>query len=1108
MNNTIHVKGVSVPHKKVETSFKLLKYCIAMKLFLAILILSFNVSASVYSQKISLSYKDASLREVLQSIRKQSGYSFLFTSSVLNVAKPVTVNLDQVDIEKTLQIIFSDQPLNYRIDDKVIVIKSKTQKDSSILQRVKDFFLSITITGKITDEEGKPLPGASIKANGKATISNSNGEFSLSGVEENAIVEISYVGFKPNKIKASTDFLSIRMERNTSDLNEVIINKGYYSTTKATNTGNVSVVTAKELAKNPVGDPINALEGHVPGLSIVQQSGIPGSSSTVRIRGRNSIANGNNPLYIVDGVPFTSNSLSVQDLGGALSSGFSPFANIRVNDIESIEVLKDADATAIYGSRGANGVILITTKKGMAGKTRVDVNVYTGIEKSGSKLKVLNTEQYLDMRNQALKNDGLTAPGDGDYDLNGQWGDPHRNIDWQKIMLGGTGHVIDAQTTVSGGNENTQFLYGGGYRREGTIFPGDYRNSKASFHANINNVSENKRFRSNLSINYVNDNNSIPSTDFSSFILSAPNSPDLYNTDGTLNWANSTWINPFWYKTITTLSVTDNLNGALNLSYELVKGLSVSARMGYNDIKTTAPNTNPFLNYDPAVPADPSYRCVSSGNNRIKSWIIEPGINYSREIGKGKLDALVGASIQQNDYTGLYQYASGFTSTSAMSNIAAATSITNTVTDTRYRYNAIYARVGYNYQDKYILNLTGRRDASSRFGPGKQFANLGAIGAAWIVSHMDWFKNVLPNVSFAKLRASYGITGNDQLQDYAFLSTYSYNNLSYQGVNGINPTALSNPKFSWETVKKLEAGIDIGLLDQRLMLNASWYRNRTGNQLVGYALPTITGFSTVKANLPAVIQNQGTEFEVTGLAIKGQHLNWTISGNLSVPKNELISYPNLAGSGYSTTYAVGQPLSVVFLYHYTGIDPTTHVYTFEDTNKDSQITDPIDKKPVFVGQKFAGGINNSFSYKGMQLDFFFQFVKQNGFRLLSPDAPGILNPDAPNQVLATINGDHQQFTQSYGTAANAAYGLYKQSDGILVDASFIRLKNVSLSWTLPEKYQHALKLHNARIFMQGQNLFTITKFKGLDPEMTQSRGNYTLTSPLLRIITAGVQLSL
>lgn len=1088
-------------------AIKLLKYVVMTKLIILITAFAFHVSAATYAQQITLNYKDAPLRDVLQSVRKQSGYNFMFATDYLSKAKPVTINLKQASIEKTLQTIFETQPFEYTIKGKMITIKPAEKK---VIDKVMDFSSAITIRGKVVDENGNPLPGASVKAGAKVAITDSNGEFSLDDIDEGTVVEVSYIGYQSSSIKAGSGYLKIMLSVTTSDLNEIVINKGYYTTTKELNTGNVSMVLGKELARNPVADPLIALEGQVPGLSISQTSGIPGSLVKVQLRGQNSLRfDGNSPLYIVDGVPFPSASFTALTTLAGAAGDLSPFANLSLTDIDRIEVLKDADATAIYGSRGANGVILITTKKGKAGMTKVNIEVSSGIGKNSNTLDLMKTPQYLDMRRQALANDGITVPADNDNDLNGKWGDVNKYTDWQEVMIGGTANLTNALASVSGGNANTQFLFGGAYRKETTVFPGDYRDQKASTHLNINHLSENGKFNSNLSVSYLNDNNRIPSIDFTTRITLAPNAPLLYNPDGSLNWQNSTWSNPLWVTSQKATTSSDNFNTALSLGYTVVKGLSINLKSGYTDIKSNSSNINPFLNFNPAVIVNPNNRRNAFGSSKLKTWIAEPSINYNTMLGKGKIDALVGGTFQQTDQTSIYQLATGFSSPALINNIAAATTIIiGGYTDSRYRYNAIYARLGYNYDDQYLLNLTARRDASSRFGPGNQFGNFGAVGAAWIFTKQDAVARTLPLLSFGKLRASYGVTGNDQISDYKFLSTYSPVEYSYQGTAGLSPTSLTNTNYGWETVKKFEAGLDLGLLKDRISVDVSWYQNRTSNQLVGYALPDFTGFSSVVANLPAVIDNTGTEFNLTSNIIKGKNFSWTTRANLTVPNNKLVSYPNLENSSYSKVFVLGQPLSISFMYHYTGLDPVKNIYTFEDLNKDGQIIESTDRKPVFIGQNYFGGINNSLSYKGLQLDVFFQFVKQKGRSPLASLPPGVFGTQA-NQLRSVIenhNGSskYQAFTQSGDSEATNAYLLYVQSDATIVDASFIRLKNASLAWNLPEKEVRKLKIQNARIYVQGQNLLTFTNYKGLDPELAASS---SVTLPPLRLIIAGIQVT-
>ncbi|SDF75957.1 SusC/RagA family TonB-linked outer membrane protein [Chitinophaga filiformis] len=1110
MKLLIHVNGLPLPdpYGKRRKRQTLLKYVLVMKLFIAILIISLNVSASGYSQKVSLSVTNASLQEVMKQIRKQTGHYFMFTSDILRDAKPVSVRVENVELEEALEAVFKGQPFSYVVQDGAILVKSKAVH--SLSEKVVEAIESITIRGKVVDQDGRPLAGASVKAGEKVTITNDKGEFELADVDAGTTVQVSYVGYRALSVKAGSTFMTIGLESSTSDLNEVVINKGYYTTTKELNTGNVSIIQAKDLEKNPVSDPLIALEGQVPGLYISQSSGVAGAQVNVKLRGQNSLRlDANNPLYIVNGVPYPHISFTGETVLGGAAGDLSPFAYLSLNDIDRIEVLKDADATAIYGSRGANGVILITTKKGQQGRGKVTIDVNSGVGKVSNKIDLMKTPQYIAMRRQALLNDGISAPTETDYDLNGKWGDLNQYTDWQRVLIGNTANITTGRLNISGGNVGTQFIFGGTYRRESTVFPGEYRDQKASGYLNVNHESDNKKFHTNISISYLNDNNQLPAADFTNGINLSPNTPKLYNSDGSLNWQNSTWENPLWVTSRKSTTVADNLNSAAILGYEILDGLSINARLGYIDIKSNSSTITPFSNYNPDVVVRPSQRRNSFGGTRVKTWIIEPSLNYVRVFGKGKLEALIGGTLQQNDQNSLFQSASGFSSPALVNNILAATTIrTLAYTETRYRYNAVYARIGYDYQGQYLINLTGRRDASSRFGPGKQFADLGAIGVGWIFSKQRLFADRIPFISFGKVRASYGITGNDQISDYRFLSTYSSNGFAYQGTAAVIPTSLTNPDYSWETVKKLELGLESGFVNNRILLNISWYQNRTSNQLVEYGLPNVTGFNSVQANLPAVIQNRGTEFDLNTNNIQARDFSWTTSVNLSIPRNKLLSYPNLKNSSYSQSYVLGQPLSLSFMYHYTGVDPITNIYSFEDVDKDGQITYESDRSPVFIGQRYFGGVNNSFSYKRLQLEFFVQFVKQVGHALLTGSAPGILS-DQPNQLNSVLQNEkvsagYQKFTQSYDTDAALAYTLYTQSDATIVDASFIRLKNVSLSWNLPERYKNLLKMQSAKIYLQGQNLFTITSYKGLDPEVASSS---SFVLPPLRILIAGIQLT-
>ncbi|TAN02229.1 MAG: SusC/RagA family TonB-linked outer membrane protein [Chitinophagaceae bacterium] len=1087
----------------------------------AIVLLAFIAPVKAQSNKkdrvINVKFNGEPLPSALKKIEKAANVYFLYNNNLIKQTDRVTGSFISEPLDIVLQQLFKGKGIDYTYRKNAIILRAATNNDNDKKifhvqnpRPERDTALLPVVAGMVTNEGGVPLEGVAVMVAGTETgvLTDKAGRFVLNNVHANDILEFNYIGYQvlAEPLNGET-FFTIQLLPKENNLDDIVA-KGYYTTTQQLNTGNVSVVKADVIGRQPVSDPLAALEGRVPGLQITQSSGVPGGQFKVQLRGRNSIANGNDPLYVVDGIPYTSTTLSSTLFVPGGGTAASPFNYLNPDNIESITVLKDADATAIYGSRGANGVILITTKKGRIGKTTADFNVYSGFGKVDRQLKLLNTQQYLEMRHEAFANDG-TTPGATDYDINGTW-DTTRYTNWEKVFIGNTSHVTDAEGSLSGGNEQTQFTLGSDYRKETTVFPGDFYNQKISFHTGISHTSLNKKFHADFTASYANDYSQLPSSDLTGNIFLAPDAPLIYNNDGSLNWANSTWVNPYGVLLQTDKTSTNNLISNLFLSYQLFTGLQIKSSFGYNTIEMEQTNLIPSSSFNPSFSNPSKRRKNEFGTNKTNSWIIEPQISYTKTVGKGHIDALIGTSFQQQASNSIYQVASGFSDDDQIENVSAASTITlGGYQNTIYRYNAIYGRIGYNWEEKYIINVTARRDGSSRFGPGNQFGNFGAVGAAWIFSKEKFIKNNVSFLSFGKLRASYGSTGNDQLGDYKYLSTYTSSSYAYQGVSGLYPTQLTNPYYGWERVNKLELGLNLGFIHNRILLDADWYRNRTGNQLVGYALPAITGFTSVQANLPAVIQNTGLEFELNTINVQNKNFNWTTSANISFPRNRLVSFPNLSGSSYATRYAIGQPLSVQFLYHYTGMDPQTGLYQFTDLNGDGKITNPQDLQPVFVGVNFSGGLDNSLTYKDWQLDFFLQFAKQRGQEYLMNIMPGIVGLNQPKTVLSRWqkSGDITNipaYSESYsGQEFQNVYIYFNSSDGIIGDASFVRLKNVSLSWQIPDSWKKSMHIQNASLYIQCQNLLTISGYKGLDPE---TLGGTVL--PPIRMLTAGIKLSL
>jgi len=1105
-----------------------------------------QVSARSNAQRLSISVRNGSLEKVFSEIEKKTNYVLFYDATLLQKSKPVTVEMKDASVEEVLNASLKDQGLGFSIQDRTIFLKREMEKTPpvvapSVVMDEGDETIDIIVES----ESGEPLSGASVNITKlkKSGMTDFKGRYSLKGMkvpDGEYAVEITNVGFEKHvgtlKVVNGRAKLGVRMKQATSGLNETVV-KGYYATSKALNTGNVSTVSGDIIHEQPVSDPIQALIGRVPGLVIQQSSGNPGAYAKIMVRGQNSISNGNDPLYVVDGVPFSSLSLSstsasigVTGLGNALmntGSGLSPFNGLNPTDIESIDVLKDADATAIYGSRGANGVILITTKKGKSGDTKFDLNVFTGAGSVARKVDLLNTQQYLAMRREAFLNDKLaipsiiTKPTDVNYDINGVW-DTTRYTDWQKVLLGGTENFTNAQGSISAGNVNTRFTLGGGYARQGTVFPGDYADQKASVHVNISHNSVDRRLGVQFVTNYINDNNNIPANNFPSSITLAPDAPPLYDKQGNINWATrngtATFANPLASLAIKASAVTNNLISNLKINYELLKGLQLRVSLGYNHDEMRQSSLTPAVAFAPPNNNLNTNRDNTFATTDFSSWIVEPGLNFSKSVGYGRLDITAGLTYQQNKSNSFTQDTYNFVSDALISNPQAASNLKILgINDVLYRYTAAYGRISYDWQDKYVVNLTARRDGSSRFGPGKQFGNFGAAGLAWIFSKESFVHDHFHFLNFGKIRGSYGVTGNDQIADYQYLSTYSATTNTYQGITGLAPVRLTNPFFAWEVVKKLEGGIEMGFLkdklsdeSSRIFISASYYRNRTANQLVGLSLPSQTGFTTIQYNLPAIVQNTGFEVLVNTENIHSNAFEWSSSINLTIPSNKLVAFPNLANfAAYKNTYIVGESIFIKRTFQNTGVNPQTGLYSFNTKNTTGLPSSPQDYAATsLLTQRFYGGIQNRFSYKNFGLDIFFQFVKQLGSNYIIGFGPyaGIANTNQPTEVLGRWrNPGDLTATQRFGTTSGSTIQpaqFLAASNKQYVDASFIRLKNLAFSYQMPRAWTSKLQLQNVKIYVQCQNLFTITHYVGLDPE------SGVLALPPLRMLAAGFQVGL
>jgi TonB-linked SusC/RagA family outer membrane protein len=1093
-----------------------LSLCTALVLTMSISLFAASAASGQNISETMVSYEvhGADLTSSLNKLQDQSGFSIFYSSNLLDKNKRVNIPAGNRSVAQTLDLILKGTNLMYVSKGNKIILQEKKADETPA---------AIIFSGMVKDENGTPIPGVTIRLkNGTThTATDANGHFSIEVTGGDDILIFSYIGYVTREVNIKgQSSMAITLKQTYSNLNEVQV-IGYGNTTRRANTGAVSSIKASEIAVQTVSNPLTALQGHIAGMQITQDNGLPGGGVRVQIRGNASIQGGYLPLYVIDGVPFTlynggappTDALNAYGTSGA-SGNISPFSMINPEDIERIDVLKDADATAIYGSKGANGVVLITTKKGAQGNTKLNVNVYEGVSDVNHFIPMMNTQQYLAMRKDAFANAGTTPTTTSDKDLT-VW-DQNRYTDWQKWAIGGTAHSTSGSAAVSGGNAQNTYMYSTNYRKEGTVFPGSFTTTTFSNRLQAAHTSQNNRFNINTTVNYTYMNSNLPKLDLSTIYNLAPNF-NPHNADGSLNWDIQP-TNPYAYLLQKYSGQTTNFIGNMTLRYNILKDLAVKANLGYTLTSLHQQNVRPARSINSTATTDNS---LTDATNKNDNYIVEPMAEYNKKIGDGHLTLVGGATFQQTKATGVSLLGTGFSSESLMTAIGAAGTVKVSYNNySLYKYAAGFGRLNFSWKEKYFVDGTFRRDGSSRFGANYQFGNFGALGASWIFSEEDFMKDITA-VSFGKLRASYGVTGNDQIQNYQYLPLYATASSSYAylGTSAMLPNGVPNPNLKWEASKKLDIALELGFLKDRITLKTDFYQNRTSDLLGYISVPDQTGVNAYTGNLPGTIQNKGWEFELNTTNIN-KAVQWNTSFNLTFNQNKLVAFAGLANSPYySTTYQIGKSIDAPLLYHFTGVDAQTGAPVIADVNKDGAISS-TDRHSAPLGTPYYGGITNTISYKGFALDFTFQFNHRNYY--LNNTLASYFYPygyDLTNQSTAILDrwekpGDVAKYpaaTKVY----SANYYNYTVSDANWGNASYIKFKTLSLTYSLPKQWLSKAKIANASIYARGQNLFTWAKQKyTYDPETNQpgaapglGTGQY-IAFPQLRTLTLGLNLTL
>jgi TonB-linked SusC/RagA family outer membrane protein len=1073
-------------------------------------------SLETISVEVELHNQD--IKTLFKSIEKKTGLLFAYQPQLIKDFPKVNTPKGFRSVSEILTSVLQGSNLAYRqVDKNVVIYKKQETNSSSALSKAENLSENErTLTGQILDENGNPLPGVSIVLVGsnKQGVSDFDGHFYLDLPSGKHVLKVSYLGYKTQEVIIENQTsITIKLQSDLAKLDEVVI-IGYGTTTKRTSTGSVTKITSSDIEKQPITNILQSLQGRTPGVFVSQTSGYAGSNINISIRGRNSIAGDNLPLYVVDGVPYIGDDIkqqvqSDQIIRGAQKST-SPLNILNPNDIESIEILKDADATAIYGSRGANGVVLITTKKGESGKTVFTINTNSGISEVAHQIKTLDTPTYLNMLSTALTNSKANPSNFSNGIALTQW-DQTAQTNWQEKLIGGSANFNDFSASLKGGSETTNFLLSAAYHKETTVLPGDFGYNKFSTNFNINHSTLNKKLKLGASVIFSTDQNKLPFFDMTNYAVStAPNRP-IYNEDGTLYWSPTyfTDINPMGALTRSVEDKGNNLITSFSIQYQIAKGFSFKTDLGYGRAQMISKQILPASGMNHAyyenfgIDLDFS-RSYTVSTNNTNNFTIDPQLNYTTALWKGNLTALVGGSWQnRKSEMPSYVSSSGYSSDNLIGIMGTATNVTAYNGSSEYKYASVFSRVNYNILNKYILNVNFRRDGSSRFGANNRYGNFGSVGAAWVFTEEDFLKGN-SWLSFGKLRSSYGEVGSDAIGDYGYANTYSTSTYGV-GNASMEATRIANPNYQWEVTKKFEAALDFGFLNDRISFSAAYYRNLSGNQLVNATLSPQAGFTSYQANLAAEVENKGWEFTLNTTNVHTKNLNWSTSFNISTNSNKLLSFNNIENSSYYTTYIVGNPLSSIYLYNYTGVN-ANGVSQFTDANGDGRISSGFAQtgkgdRQYFGASypKYYGGLQNSISYKAFSLDFLFQFVKQNGRNLMSFTA---LQPGYPYGIANYQVDEYNEYlAQGHTLQSNylPSFANYAGSNATIVDASYIKLKNVSASYTIPLDQTTQNFIQNIRLSLQGQNLVTFTKYKGFDPE-TQG-----IVLPPMRTITLGTQ---
>jgi TonB-linked SusC/RagA family outer membrane protein len=1135
-----------------------------------IVIFCVQVSANGFSQTITFSGNNVPLTNVLSQIRKQSGWHLLYDSELLKKSKKVTVDFTAAPLSIVLEKIFADQPLGYEITGNTILIVDKAPL------QLKSKPVNEVIKGIVKDQNGKPISLATVKIKGsnQSTTTDDAGGFVISVPQEGAILLISYVGFTTREVPAKQG-MSIILTESLNNLDDMVV-VGYGTTRRKDLTGSVSSIKVAEVKDVPFMSVDEALSGKASGVQVIKADGSPGGAVRIRVRGGASLLGTNDPLYVIDGIPvIVSNDFinSQSDIvnpieaagggdgfnssvSGSFNRGLNNLAGLNISDIESIDILKDASATAIYGSKAANGVVIITTKKGKQNsKPQLSANFYTGINKPITE-KVLNASQYKTLLTESATNyiqelqrigdplassaalQALTIINDPTFFSNG-------NTNWLDKILR-NGHTQNADLSVSGGGVATRYYTSLNYTNQtGTIVGTDFK--RLSGKINLDNEIS-SRFKLITNLNYSVTNTNITNGAYGQ-ALTAPPTFDVFNADGTysnfgyLNANYRGYQNPVALTTATNNGKDYSLMGFISGEYNILKDLQFKTTFSANYSNYIQKNYTPsYVEIGGFYGRENSGGGLGSNSNlNSLSTFIENTLTWNKTFNTAnRLNILAGTSWENNRADMFSATGRGFPDDFVLNNLSSAVTpvtVRGASPITKSALLSFYLRANYVWKDRYLFTFTGRSDASSKFSPDNRVGYFPSGAVAWRISEESFLKDV-SWIEEIKLRVGAGRTGTQSIGDNLWRTLYTPD--SYAGTNAIVPSQLGNARIKWESTTQQDLGLDFNLFKGRFGGTIAYYKKNTDGALLNLTPAPSSAFTSVIYNI-AKIQNKGIELELQGDFVRGKKFKW--NGALNISRN-ISKVLNIEGGPFSdpadrnnitlgtSIVREGDPLGLLYGRVATGVIKTQEqleayklafplYFIFQPT---LNIGDLSYKMPAPGGEdilgvyevigrsnpKFFGGYTNVFNYGRFNLTSLFTF-SYGGKLMYQKDVSDMNMASIANvgiRILDRYNADN--------TGSERPRLMYNQdtylSDKNVFNSSYLKLKSLSLGYSLPSTILQKLKVNSLNVFATGMNLFTVTKYPGPDPEVSDNPtsvigGGRDISSyPTVRSFTFGLRL--